>query len=128
MYDPYSNAEKIKTILNPIALKLKYVLDIIVDYLIYIFEYLRLLLNESYLNQYKITKKQSILYKLYGIIFAFVKLSSLYILLPFHILPKLYMACIFSVINTLIDMKIILQTKIKNKKIYLQLFIEEFHL
>nr|YP_009170362.1 hypothetical protein [Babesia orientalis]ALE29362.1 hypothetical protein [Babesia orientalis] len=97
------------------ALKIKYIVDIIADCLLYVLEYL------------KKSTKQIILCKLYGVLYAFIQITTIYICLPFHIFSKLYMTCIFSTLSTLIEMKIISQKKIKNKKHMLKLFLDKYY-
>nr|YP_009170357.1 hypothetical protein [Babesia orientalis]YP_009170358.1 hypothetical protein [Babesia orientalis]YP_009170359.1 hypothetical protein [Babesia orientalis]YP_009170361.1 hypothetical protein [Babesia orientalis]ALE29355.1 hypothetical protein [Babesia orientalis]ALE29356.1 hypothetical protein [Babesia orientalis]ALE29357.1 hypothetical protein [Babesia orientalis]ALE29359.1 hypothetical protein [Babesia orientalis] len=126
MFYDSSAAERAKEILNPIALKIKYIVDIIADCLLYVLEYLKSHLD-NYLSEYRLSTKQIILCKLYGVLYAFIQITTIYICLPFHIFSKLYMTCIFSTLSTLIEMKIISQKKIKNKKHMLKLFLDKYY-
>ncbi|EDO05081.1 putative integral membrane protein (apicoplast) [Babesia bovis T2Bo] len=119
-----NNAEKVKKILTPLALKAKYIIDIIVDAILYVLEQIKAKL-EQHLIQKKTPYKTYILRKLYAVLFALVNVTVTCLYLPFHIMPKKYIACFFSVINSLINMKLIENpSKIKINKTVKRVIID----
>nr|QAX26984.1 hypothetical protein [Babesia sp. Xinjiang]QAX27015.1 hypothetical protein [Babesia sp. Dunhuang] len=98
-------SEQIIQILNPIAIYIKYILDIIADILLYILENIKEYL-ELYLSKHRLSYKQQIFNRLYGALYALIQIIAVYINLPFHILSPLRMVCAISSIHTLTEMKI----------------------
>ncbi|EDO05078.1 putative integral membrane protein (apicoplast) [Babesia bovis T2Bo] len=112
----------IQNFIYKINLKLKYLLKMLIDFLVEIFEYL-IHEIENYIYNRQLTLKQKILNRLYGFLFALVQHISVYVLLPFTVVSNFYMTIILATIGLLIETSLIPQLKIKDKRIFYEFFI-----
>ncbi|GFE55950.1 hypothetical protein BaOVIS_035040 (apicoplast) [Babesia ovis] len=126
MYTSYYT-KTIKHLLNKIYNKLLYILELIYIILLSLFRILKLRL-EIYLNNYNLASSSINLYKLYGILFYTIKISSFYILLPTYIIPSFYIVGICTFINNIIDTKITQQNNIKQQKYFINILIDKYYL